>query len=110
MAEELNAEIAIEFDSLQQVVNELDALRYEDSKENPADPYMTVLGYFNSLRELGGARRIPEALFGFVGSGLRQRARGAERHRAFHRGFVCVCGTAMAATAVTAVLASCWIN
>ena len=30
------------------------------TKENPADPYMTVLGYFNSLRELGGARRILE--------------------------------------------------
>ena len=28
--------------------------------ENPARPYMTVLGYFNSLRELGGARRILE--------------------------------------------------
>ncbi len=28
--------------------------------ENPADPYMSVLGYFNSLRELGGARRILE--------------------------------------------------
>jgi len=27
---------------------------------NPADPYMTVLGYFNSLRELGGSRRIIE--------------------------------------------------
>jgi hypothetical protein len=27
---------------------------------NPADPYMTVLGYFISLRELGGARRILE--------------------------------------------------
>jgi hypothetical protein len=27
---------------------------------NLADPYMTVLGYFNSLRELGGARRILE--------------------------------------------------
>jgi hypothetical protein len=27
---------------------------------NPADPYMTVLGYFNSLRELGGARRVLE--------------------------------------------------
>lgn len=38
---------------------------YRDSgghanKANPADPYMTVLGYFNSLRELGGARRILE--------------------------------------------------
>jgi len=28
--------------------------------DNPADPYMTVIGYFNSLRELGGARRILE--------------------------------------------------
>ena len=38
---------------------------YRDSdghrnEDNPADPYMTVLGYFNSLRELGGARRILE--------------------------------------------------
>ncbi len=30
------------------------------SRNNPADPYMTVLGYFSSLRELGGARRILE--------------------------------------------------
>jgi hypothetical protein len=28
--------------------------------ENPADPYMTLLGYFNSLRELGGSRRLVE--------------------------------------------------
>jgi hypothetical protein len=27
---------------------------------NPADPYLTLLGYFNALRELGGARRIVE--------------------------------------------------
>jgi hypothetical protein len=27
---------------------------------NPADPYMTALGYFNALRELGGSRRIVE--------------------------------------------------
>lgn len=36
---------------------------FEKSKaigDNPADPYMTLLGYFNSLRELGGARRIVE--------------------------------------------------
>ncbi|MGE3312881.1 MAG: DISARM system helicase DrmA [Limisphaerales bacterium] len=28
--------------------------------DNPADPYMTLLSYFNSLRELGGSRRIVE--------------------------------------------------
>jgi len=28
--------------------------------KNPADPYMTLLGYFNTLRELGGSRRIVE--------------------------------------------------
>ncbi|MBK8257913.1 MAG: helicase [Polyangiaceae bacterium] len=28
--------------------------------DNPADPYMTLMGYFNSLRELGGSRRIVE--------------------------------------------------
>jgi hypothetical protein len=27
---------------------------------NPADPYLTLVGYFNALRELGGARRIIE--------------------------------------------------
>ena len=30
------------------------------SPANPTDPYMTLLGYFNSLRELGGSRRIIE--------------------------------------------------
>jgi hypothetical protein len=30
------------------------------NEDNPVDPYMTVVGYFNSLRELGGARRILE--------------------------------------------------
>ncbi|HEX4999628.1 MAG TPA: DISARM system helicase DrmA [Terriglobia bacterium] len=32
----------------------------ERNPNNPADPYMSVLGYFNSLRELGGCRRILE--------------------------------------------------
>ena len=42
---------------------------------NPADPYMTLLGYFNSLRELGGSRRIVE-------DEVRTRlARYAERRR-----------------------------
>jgi hypothetical protein len=30
------------------------------NKHNPVDPYMTLMGYFNSLRELGGSRRIVE--------------------------------------------------
>lgn len=32
----------------------------DKNPNNPADPYMTLLGYFNSLRELGGSRRIVE--------------------------------------------------
>jgi hypothetical protein len=31
-----------------------------EAADNPADPYMTALCYFNALRELGGARRIVE--------------------------------------------------
>ncbi|MGB0098217.1 MAG: DISARM system helicase DrmA, partial [Solirubrobacteraceae bacterium] len=31
-----------------------------NNAQNPVDGYMTVIGYFNSLRELGGARRIIE--------------------------------------------------
>ena len=31
-----------------------------NNSQNPADPYMTLTGYFNSLRELGGCRRIAE--------------------------------------------------
>ncbi|MBI5162747.1 MAG: hypothetical protein HY985_02470 [Magnetospirillum sp.] len=44
--------------------------------ENPADPYLTALCYFNALRELGGARRIVE-------DEVRDRARryGRERRR-----------------------------
>jgi hypothetical protein len=34
--------------------------RGHKNEQNLADPYMTVLGYFNGLRELGGARRILE--------------------------------------------------
>lgn len=37
-----------------------DIARQQKLKPNPADPYMTLMGYFNSLRELGGSRRIVE--------------------------------------------------
>jgi hypothetical protein len=48
--------------------------------DNPADPYMTVLGYFNSLRELGGARRVVEDEVGsrVAGYGSRRRVGEAE--------------------------------
>jgi hypothetical protein len=32
----------------------------DGNTDNPVDPYMTLVGYFNSLRELGGSRRIVE--------------------------------------------------
>jgi hypothetical protein len=35
-------------------------LKKEGQQENAADAYMTLVGYFNSLRELGGSRRIIE--------------------------------------------------
>ncbi|MDS4019456.1 MAG: hypothetical protein RKR03_02930 [Candidatus Competibacter sp.] len=40
--------------------NQAKARPTDESALNPADPYMTLLGYFNSLRELGGSRRIVE--------------------------------------------------
>ncbi len=42
---------------------------------NPADPYMTLVGYFNALRELGGSRRIveDEVTVRVAGYGARKR-------------------------------------
>jgi len=45
---------------------------------NPADAYMTLLGYFNSLRELGGARRLIEDEVGTRVAGYGSRRRVGE--------------------------------
>jgi hypothetical protein len=54
--------------------------------DNPADPYMTLVGYFSSLRELGGSRRIveDEVRSRLLGYGARRRvgeARGPFANR-----------------------------
>ena len=51
--------------------------------ENPADPYMSVLGYFNSLRELGGARRILEEEVQNTVKGYGKRKRVGEKQGLF---------------------------
>jgi hypothetical protein len=48
------------------------------NKDNPADSYMTLLGYFNSLRELGGSRRIIEDEVSTRLSGYANRHREGE--------------------------------
>jgi hypothetical protein len=48
------------------------------NKDNPVDPYMTLLGYFNSLRELGGSRRIVEDEVSTRLSGYANRKREGE--------------------------------
>src|SRR5438093_1564764 len=45
---------------------------------NPADPYMSLVGYFNSLRELGGARRLTEDEVGNRVAGYSSRKRVSE--------------------------------
>ena len=49
--------------------------QFKRDKNNPADPYMTMLGYFNSLRELGGSRRLceDEVSNALAGYGIRMR-------------------------------------
>jgi hypothetical protein len=50
---------------------------------NPADAYMTLLGYFNSLRELGGARRLVEDEVNNRVAGYGARCRVGEGDGAF---------------------------
>jgi hypothetical protein len=52
--------------------------------DNPADPYMTLLGYFNSLRELGGARRLIEDDVFTLAAKRGERRRVGEAHGLFH--------------------------
>ena len=54
------------------------SLKKRGDPANPADPYMTLLGYFNSLRELGGARRIVEDEVSTRLSGYANRRRVGE--------------------------------
>jgi hypothetical protein len=58
-------------------------LKKSSNSENPADPYMTLLGYFNSLRELGGARRIVEDEVSTRVSGYANRRRVGEAEGLF---------------------------
>jgi hypothetical protein len=51
---------------------------------NPADAYMSLLGYFNSLRELGGARRLIEDEVRNRVAGYRSRRRIGESHGLFY--------------------------
>jgi hypothetical protein len=53
------------------------------NKNNPADSYMTLLGYFNSLRELGGSRRIVEDEVKSRLLGYHQRKRENEAEGSF---------------------------
>lgn len=59
------------------------ALKKRGNPSNPADPYMTLLGYFNSLRELGGARRIVEDEVSTRLSGYANRRRVGEAEGLF---------------------------
>jgi hypothetical protein len=53
------------------------------NEQNPVDPYMTVLGYFNSLRELGGARRVLEEEIQSTIKGYGGRVRIGEKRGPF---------------------------
>ena len=50
----------------------------KNDPDNAADPYMSLVGYFNSLRELGGARRLIEDEVGNRVAGYASRKRVSE--------------------------------
>ena len=54
-----------------------------ENPNNPADPYLTTVGYFNALRELGGARRILEEEVQSALSNYGRRRRIGEPTRRF---------------------------
>ena len=57
------------------------------NKQSSADPYLTLVGYFNSLRELGGSRRIVEdEVRARLASYARRRRVGEERGLFSNRG------------------------
>src|SRR5438270_1609320 len=58
-------------------------LRGRKFATNAADPYMTLLGYFNALRELGGARRLIEDEVGNRLGGYAGRRRVGEAEGLF---------------------------
>ncbi len=55
------------------------------ASSNAVDPYMTLLGYFNSLRELGGSRRIVEDEVRARLEGFDRRVRHGEKAGPFAR-------------------------
>ena len=55
----------------------------DKAESNPADPYMTLLGYYNSLRELGGSRRIVEDEVSTSLTGYSYRKRFGETEGSF---------------------------
>jgi hypothetical protein len=55
----------------------------KQNADNPADPYMSLLGYFSSLKELGGSRRIVEDEVRARLSGYGGRLRFQERRGLF---------------------------
>ena len=58
----------------------------DKNEKNPADAYMTIMGYFNSLKELGSARRVlEETVKSFAGRYSTRRRVGEKNSLFFDR-------------------------